>query len=116
MKAITAAALALACALSHASTTATYTGKCRMYVEHRFKFEGLCRITYGLDGAAGTSMVYRLTPPPEGGHEIEVRHFPKRTGTIDGTPAKEIAVTPGWLHFEASNGVDLRFTAPPKDV
>jgi len=108
-------AMALAGLNASAGTMAEYRAKCKMNLQHRFKFEGLCTVNFGIESAESQVIKYVITPP-EGGDAIEVRIFPKRTATVNGTPAKEIAVVPGWFHFEASNGIDLRFTKPPKDV
>jgi len=113
LKIAAALTLALVAATAHADTMREYRAKCRMYVDKRFVFEGICTVDVGIEGAVSDVVKYLVTPP-EGGAPIEVRRFQKRTATVNGVPAKEVAVVPGWVHFNASNGTDLRFTLPPK--
>ncbi len=112
--------LIAACALlfsadSGATTMARYKAKCKAKVQSNFKFEGLCDVAVGPEDASGRVIVFRVTPPYNG-KEITIRAFPKRTATVDDVPAKEIAIVPGWFHFETSEGLDLRFTKPPADM
>ncbi|XHS78537.1 hypothetical protein ACFJGW_00775 [Burkholderiaceae bacterium UC74_6] len=116
---VIAVAFALSAAGTHASTMSEYTAKCNLHLEHRFKFEGLRKIAFGLSAADAKTAneIYRITPPKgHGEKEIEVVLFPKRTATVDGVPAKEVVVVRGCYHLETSRGLDLRFTQPPKDA
>jgi hypothetical protein len=114
-----AVVFAFAAAGTQASTMSEYTAKCKSQLEHRFKFEGLCKVSFGRSSADAKTAneVYRITPPKgQGDTDIEVVFFPKHAATVDGVPAKEVAVVRGWYHLETSKGLDLRFTKPPKDA
>lgn len=90
-----------------------YQAKCRMYQGKAFKFEGVCKVNFGR--TKGVPFVRALVTPPDDGQVIEVRVYPKHTGTIDGTPGSAELIN-GWWHISVSDDNDLWITDAPKDA
>jgi hypothetical protein len=109
------AALALGATAAQAGDMAHYRGKCKAWMHQASQFDYWCDVAVGPETAEAKVVVF-LVKPPGDAPEIRVRAFRNKSATVDGVPAHEVAIMPGWFHFVTSEGLDLRFAKPPAGI
>ncbi len=115
MNRLIALAALLALGAAHAQDAPHYRAKCKGSDTQVVRFDYWCDVTVAPETPEAKVIVFTLKPPGDA-PAIVVRNLRNHSATVDGVPAKERGVIPGWFHFVTSNGYDLRFGKPPAGI